>query len=214
MTHAIPAMPMGSQPVRILSFASLAVVTTISLFWLMSYLVKQEVGFQPEVEDTGPIVVVLEDRDETTNVRQNHLPEPPPIKQQPPRVETQVNQMTDSMEPNFNPGEIEIDTEVSTTAQSGMLDMAGDARPIVRIEPQYPNKAAQEGVEGWVQLSFSISATGEVQNVEIIDAEPKRYFEREARRALRKWKYKPKVVDGVAVEQHNMMVELSFKMEN
>lgn len=88
----------------------------------------------------------------------------------------------------------------------------GDATPIVRIEPKYPVQAARDGKEGFVQLSFTITETGEVDDVNVIKAEPKRIFDREAIRALQKWKYKPKIQDGKAVRQPGMTVELVFKL--
>lgn len=66
-----------------------------------------------------------------------------------------------------------------------MMTRDGDATPIVRIEPQYPIAAARDGKEGWVQLRFTINELGGVDDVEIINAEPKRLFDKEAIRALK-----------------------------
>jgi protein TonB len=94
----------------------------------------------------------------------------------------------------------------------GALVRDGDATPIVRIEPKYPIEAARDGKEGWVQLRFTINELGGVDDVEVIDAEPKRIFDREAIRALRKWKYRPKVEDGKPVRQPGIQVQLDFKL--
>ena len=94
----------------------------------------------------------------------------------------------------------------------GALMRDGDATPIVRIEPKFPTKAARDGIEGWVQLSFEINEVGGVENVQVINAQPKRIFDREARKALRKWKYKPKVVDCKAMRQTGLTVQLDFKL--
>jgi protein TonB len=93
-----------------------------------------------------------------------------------------------------------------------MMTRDGDATPIVRIEPQYPIAAARDGKEGWVQLSFSIDELGGVVDIEVIDAEPKRLFDREAKRALSKWKYKSKIVDGKPIKQTGLQVQLDFKL--
>ena len=89
----------------------------------------------------------------------------------------------------------------------------GDATPIVRINPKYPTTAARDGIEGWVQLSFSISPTGEVIDPVVINAEPKRTFDREAIRAIKRWKYRPKVIEGVAQLQTGQTVQLDFKLQ-
>jgi protein TonB len=88
----------------------------------------------------------------------------------------------------------------------------GDATPIVRIDPKYPPEAARDGKEGWVELSFTINEVGGVEDVEVIEADPKRIFDREAKRALRKWKYRPKVVDGIPERQPGLKVRLDFTL--
>jgi len=45
-----------------------------------------------------------------------------------------------------------------------------------------------------------------------VDAQPKRTFDREAVRALRRWKYKPTIEAGNAVKQSGMFVVLEFKL--
>jgi protein TonB len=64
-----------------------------------------------------------------------------------------------------------------------------------------------------VQLSFTIDEVGGVTDIKVIKAEPKRLFDREAKRALRKWKYKPKIVDGKPQLQTGMSVQLDFKLD-
>ncbi|MEM8548582.1 MAG: energy transducer TonB, partial [Pseudomonadota bacterium] len=77
----------------------------------------------------------------------------------------------------------------------------GDVIPIVRIEPQYPRDAAMNGIEGWVDVAILIAADGSVKNVDVVDSDPRRVFDKAARRAVYKWKFKPRVVDGQAVER-------------
>ncbi len=86
------------------------------------------------------------------------------------------------------------------------------AIPIVRIEPRYPRAALQTGTEGWVNLTFDISETGAVTNVSVLEAQPKKVFNREAKRAVSKWKYRPKVINGKSVEQKGLQVRLDFNL--
>jgi protein TonB len=77
----------------------------------------------------------------------------------------------------------------------------GDIIPVVVIRPMYPREAAISGTEGWVKIEFTITETGSVKSPRVIDAHPPRMFNREAIRAILKWKFKPRVVDGIAVER-------------
>lgn len=85
--------------------------------------------------------------------------------------------------------------------------------PIVKIKHKYPAQAARDGQEGWVRLSFTINEVGGVDDVTVTEAKPKRVFDREAKRALSKWKYKPLIQNGKPVKQHDMTIKLNFNLD-
>lgn len=96
------------------------------------------------------------------------------------------------------------------TVNVGAVDQ--QPRPLVRVDPRYPAPAAAKGIEGFVSLSFGVSASGEVVDIEIIDAQPRNTFERAAKQALRKWRYQPKMVSGSAIGMDGLQVRLDFTL--
>lgn len=74
-----------------------------------------------------------------------------------------------------------------------------DFQLVKRVNPSYPPQALRSRTEGWVELSFTITADGDVEGIEVVDAEPRRVFDREAMRALGQWKFTPRVEGGKAV---------------
>ncbi len=107
---------------------------------------------------------------------------------------------------------VELNGNSAGMAEPAMVARDGDATPIVRIEPKYPVKAAREGKEGWVKMRFTIAKDGSTKDIEVIDAQPPRLFDSEAKRALSKWKYSPKMEGGKPLEQPGIVVQLDFKM--
>ena len=83
--------------------------------------------------------------------------------------------------------------------------------PLQRVEPVYPYRAQQAGIEGSVTLRFSVDAEGRVQDVEVIDAKPKRQFERAAIQAVSKWRYQPR---PGATDKLVQTINLKFKLES
>ena len=72
------------------------------------------------------------------------------------------------------------------------LSQATEAQtPIVRINPKYPEEAAEQGIEGHVDLSFVINDEGRVDRIEVLDAEPRDIFSAAAVEALQRWRYAP-----------------------
>ncbi|MFT5235937.1 MAG: TonB family protein [Shewanella sp.] len=71
--------------------------------------------------------------------------------------------------------------------------------PLFRLPPKYPINSARAGREGMVQLSFVVDEYGFVTDPKIIMSEGGSGFEKESLKAIKKWRYAPKFVDGKAV---------------
>jgi protein TonB len=67
-------------------------------------------------------------------------------------------------------------------------------------------------VEGWVVVQFDITAAGTVKNAKVIDSDPKGYFEKAAVKAVLRWRYNPKVEEGVAVERRGVQTLIKFQL--
>ena len=66
----------------------------------------------------------------------------------------------------------------------------GDLHPVSKIQPEFPKEAVQAGIDkGHVKARMTLDATGEVSRVEIIEANPRRVFDRTVMRTLAQWKY-------------------------
>jgi protein TonB len=83
---------------------------------------------------------------------------------------------------------------------------------MVRVQPMYPPEAAQQRIEGWVTLSFTISTTGRVKNVKVLASHPSTIFDRAAVKTIRQWKYKPQIRNGERVETSGVKVRLTFEL--
>jgi periplasmic protein TonB len=88
-----------------------------------------------------------------------------------------------------------------------------DVIPLVRIEPEYPQRAAQRGLEGFVVVQFTITPAGTIKDPVVVNAEPKGVFDQAAIKAVMRWKYNPKIEEGTAVERRGVQVRLSFQLE-
>lgn len=187
---------------------------TFGLFWFMASLVGGGAQRADTSADTPVIEITMDRQDSKAQVKPRDPPKPPPPPQEPPQLDdTPPDSSSDvDMSMSFSMGSVAAGGPSTGFKLGNMMTRDGDATPIVRIEPQYPIAAARDGKEGWVQLSFTINEIGGVDDVKVIKAEPRRIFDREAIRALRKWKYKPKIVDGKAVKQPGMTVQLDFKL--
>lgn len=193
---------------RLIAGTPFAVGVTLALFFLMRYLITADFE-RPEDEVTlGEIKIARDTRDEETQEQQaQKRPEkrdtPPP----PPKL-------TSSRRP---PKQQAIDISLGDVGLNidpdGGFRSDSDVQPIVRIPPQYPNNAAERGIEGWVLIEFTVTETGAVVDPVVIDAEPPSTFNRAARRAVVKWKYKPMMVNGKPV-RWKVQVVLTFELED
>lgn len=108
------------------------------------------------------------------------------------------------------PPTLAADTDIG--GPGGMNIAEGDYLPIVRVAPVYPARALSRGLEGYVDMSFTVTTTGTVRDPVVIFSTSS-LFERAATRAVLKFKYKPRVVDGVPVDVPNVKTRITFKIE-
>jgi protein TonB len=88
------------------------------------------------------------------------------------------------------------------------------AKPLHRPDPKYPRRAARVGREGFVTLRFTILETGAVTDIEILDADPRGYFEEAAQEAVSRWRYAPCEWNGVKVSVPGVMTRLRFELRS
>lgn len=93
----------------------------------------------------------------------------------------------------------------------GQVD--GNAMSLVRVAPVYPRRALLDGLEGYVIVEFTVTAMGTVSDVRIVES-THRVFEAAAIEAARKFKFRPRVVAGQAVEQHGLLNKFTFELDD
>lgn len=153
--------------------------------------------FTPQIEDT----VVEEKRERPERPKDLRLPTLPPVGFT-QETNTPVQRGVRS-EPNWQPRGPDIGVSGADRA----------VIPLVRIEPEFPRRAAARGIEGWVQVEFGIMPAGTVANARVVDAHPAGVFEDAALKAIARWKYTPAIVDGAPVARHGVQVVLRFELD-
>ncbi|PFG57699.1 outer membrane transport energization protein TonB [Vibrio sp. ES.051] len=202
---------------RLLLALPASLLISLSLFSFMAWMVDKGNQRAPEASETVRFDMVMVENDADVQRRQRSVPEQPEPPQAPEPID--LSQADTQMEPmsQMTPvSALGLNTALDGIAISApnLKGTMGNqqALPLYRVDPRYPSKALKRRVEGYVIMRFTIDATGRPKDIEVIEAKPKRMFEREAIRALKKWKYQPKVEDGVSIEQFGQTVKLEFKL--
>jgi protein TonB len=200
--------------VRLIVSILIGAAVTFALFVLMATLIANS-GRPPEKGEPAPVIdIVMPDQDSSADIKQRTPPPPPPPPPEPPKLEpAQPDNAEPDADINLGDLDLNIDGPDISISGPGAMRADGEATPIVRIDPKYPIQAARDGKEGWVKLTFTINQVGGVQDVKVLEAQPRRIFDREAVRALKKWKYKPKIENGKPVVQLGQTVQLDFTLE-
>ena len=193
-----------------LGLGAVACALALATFAAMHFLIRTDGIFEePNRSRTYLNFIRLDPADEQVNTKDRRLPEPPPPPDETPET-PDFSAELDSVNPKLGMNMPTIAVPVSDgggpwlgalqTGQ-GLEGFDTDVIPVVRVPPTYPRRAKQAGIEGFVTMVVTIRPDGTVSNASVMEADPPRLFDEAALAAMRRWKFRPKIVDGTPVAQ-------------
>ncbi|MGL1958806.1 MAG: energy transducer TonB [Colwellia sp.] len=203
-----------NTPARYGSGLLLAVVVTFLLLWGMQALISGGNNALTEAP-RGNVLDFIRLKKEQQLTKKDRKPRKPPApKAPPPQMQQPQMQQANPNALNTSAGfsaDIQADMSLSGSLSLGGGD--GDYLPIVKVAPIYPRRAQSRGIEGYVIVEFIVTKNGAVRNPVVVEAKPENTFNQAAIAAVLKFKYKPRVVDGVAMEVAGVRNKISFEIE-
>lgn len=193
-----------------LGLGALALVLAFATFTAMHFLIRTDGFFEkPDRSRTYLNFIRLDPQDDQVQTKDRRLPEPPPPPDETPET-PDFSADLDAVNPNLGMNMPTIAVPVNDgggpwlgalQAGQGLEGFDTDVIPVVRVPPTYPRRAKQAGIEGHVTMVVTIRPDGTVSNASVMEADPPRLFDEAALAAMRRWKFRPKIVDGTPVAQ-------------
>jgi protein TonB len=187
-------------------------VVTLSLLFVMHLLILYGEDAVSKERVRHNLEFVRVKRNEALNTEDFTPEKPPKPPETPPETPPQDMDNVDPNAPTINIAAPSVDTNMDIGGPGGMNIAEGDYLPIVRVAPVYPARALSRGLEGHVDLSFTVTQTGTVIDPLVVFSTSS-LFERAATRAVLKFKYKPRVVDGIPVDVPGVKTRITFRIE-
>lgn len=191
---------------RLIVGLPVAAAITFGLFVLMRGLIADVDEIEQEVYPERGIIILGRQVDDTPTVPTDLKPiEEPPTEALPPPIKPVPAIPTDGEEgePTFGP----IEPDFKNPGR----DVCG--QPIVRVAPSYPRRAADQGIEGYAVVEFTVTTEGTIKNTVVVEQEPGTVFGSAAKRAVEKWRYAPCEING-KVKEVRLRVWLTFELDN
>lgn len=192
--------------------AMLSSGVTFGLFFIMQMLIASGDSSLQD-DEAFRILDMVQQMDDSQVLREERKPDKPPEPEIEPDLDIPDIQTLDpnSLSVSTATGLVKLDVDMGT-GFGAFTD--GDYLPIVKVQPIYPRRAQERGISGYVLLEFTVTELGTVEDIVVIEAEPKGYFERAATRAARKFKYKPKVINNEAIRVPGVRNLITFELED
>ena len=198
---------------RALITIPVALIVTAALIMLMVALI--EMG-QPDIDNEKRMKmpdIFMPETELMTNREVEKPEKPQPDEQPPPDI---PQQDFDQVDPDSQIGAINapdsMTADLDLSIGTGLSASDGEFLPIVKVAPQYPSRASARGIEGFVLLEYTVTKQGTVLNPVVIQAEPAKIFNKAAINSALRYKYKPRVIDGVAQDVKGVRTRIIFKL--
>ncbi|MEE1673005.1 TonB family protein [Agarivorans aestuarii] len=209
---------------RLLLISPLAVLLALSLFVAMNSMVHFQRSVPEDNSAKPSLFIQLQQPESVAQRRQRRLPEPPePMPEAPsssamssPEQASASNQQLSALAMpsiSFESSVTALSLSAPSLPQIASVQQQ-EIMPLHRVQPQYPARAKRRNLEGYVTFSISINEAGQVEDIKVIEANPKGVFEREAFKALSRWRYQPQLIDGKAAKITDHTVIIDFEISD
>lgn len=192
--------------------AALAIPVAGGLFFIMQYLIASA---DPKIDDqkrTRLPDIFMPDVEISTNLAETKPDKPDEVDEPPPDLSTPDLEMDMNLEAiNMAPAH---SVELVIVGTGGLSASDGEYLPIVKVAPIYPRRAQTRGIEGYCIIEYVVTRSGAIRDPQVVDCQPSGVFERASLRASLKFKYKPRVVDGEAIEVAGVQNKFTYELEN
>jgi len=188
---------------------------TAALFWVMPYMIETTDRQLDKAGSTNLVDFVRLRRDETIHRRELKPRKPLPPQSPPPLPSTP---QFESLNPNVETIAIsatpaETDIEISGAGFSLGIG-EGDYLPIVKVAPIYPQRALLRGIEGYCVVQYMVTRQGTIRDPFVIEDQcTNSMFHRPSLQAALKFKYKPRVIDGQAIDVPGVQNKFTYVIE-
>lgn len=201
---------MGNRFLRVLIAALVAIPVAVGLFFIMQSLIDREYE-QEDVESRKIADIVVPEREIEVNVREKKPekvedPEEPPPEMEPMDMDMDMDMDIANVAPRAN-----VNVSISS---SGMSSGDGEYLPIVKVAPIYPRRAQTRGITGYCIVEYTVTTSGSTKDIRPVDCQPSGVFESASVKAAEKFKYKPRVVDGAAIEVAGVQNKFTYELED
>ena len=199
--------------VRLATGIVLGLAVTAGLFWMMQYLIDTADRELNEGASGHLVDFVRLKRDENIERRQLKPKKPPVPDTPPPQPPTP---QLENLNPNaekiaISAVPVETDIEMSGGFSLGVGE--GDYLPIVKVAPIYPQRALSRGIEGFCVVQYTVTRQGTIRDPVIVESMcSSTLFQRASIQASLKFKYKPRVIDGQAVEVPGVQNKFTYEI--
>lgn len=100
------------------------------------------------------------------------------------------------------------------SSNSGIAkSLSGEYLPLVKVAPIYPREAAQQGLEGWVIVEYTVNENGKPVDISVFDESPEAVFTETSIAAARQFVYKPLIVDGKIVKAQGVRNLFTYRLQ-
>ena len=203
----------ASMPVVRFSLAGiLSIFITFLLFFLMQDLIRNTTNILPDDNGPGYVLNFVRVKPVEQVKHIDHVPPPPEVDRQPeiPPIDSFENPTVGQIPITM----AHIGKDIGSGPGTGGAPAGeGDYLPIFKVIPVYPISASTRGIEGYTIVEYTVTTKGTTRDIRVIESDQGTIFNKVSIDAAAKFRYKPRVIDGTAVEVNGVKNKFTFQLE-